>query len=90
MQRPPCRVIDSRVRTSLGDRFELFSAVQGDHVDVLRLLLRAGAERDAPTRSGGWTPLHLACRYTSVECVVELLRWNASLGPAERPLSFTA
>lgn len=70
--------------------FELFSAVQGDHVDVLRLLLRAGAERDAVTRSGGWTPLHLACRYTSVECVVELLRWNASLGPAERPSSFTA
>ncbi|CAM9387152.1 unnamed protein product [Ectocarpus sp. 6 AP-2014] len=69
----------------------IHDAVQGDHVDVLRLLLRAGAERDAPTRSGGWTPLHLACRYTSVECVVELLRWNASLGAAERPLSsFTA
>lgn len=62
-----------------------FLAAQGNHVDVLRLLLRAGAERDASTDRGQWTPLHLACRYTSVECVLELLRWGADLGPTARP-----
>lgn len=55
---------------------------------MLRLLLRAGAERDAPTTDRGqWTPLHIACRYTSVECVHLLLRWGASLGPTARPVS---
>lgn len=49
------------------------------------MLLLAGAVRDAPTDDRGqWTPLHLACRYTSVECVLELLRWGADLGPTAR------
>lgn len=57
----------------------LHDAARGDHVEVVRLLLRAGADRDAPTRRGGWTPLHLACRYTSLECLLELLRWGADM-----------
>lgn len=54
-------------------------------MEVLRVLLRAGAEKDAATLRGRWTPLHVACRYTSVECVLELLRWGADLGPTARP-----
>lgn len=57
----------------------LHDAAQGDHVEVVRLLLRAGAEKDAPTARGGWTPLHVACRFTSVACALELLRWGADL-----------
>lgn len=60
-------------------------AAQGNHVEVLRILLRAGAEVDAPTARGRWTPLHVAARYTSFDCVVELLRWGADLGPTARP-----
>lgn len=55
----------------------LHDAAQGDHLDALRLLLRAGADVNAPTDRGKWTPLHLACRYTSPDCVLELLRWGA-------------
>lgn len=62
-------------------------AAQGNHLEVLRVLLRAGAEKDAATLRGRWTPLHVACRYTSVECVLELLRWGADLGPTARPVS---
>ena len=62
-------------------------AAQGNHVDVLRVLLRAGAEKDAATLRGRWTPLHIACRYTSVECVLELLRWGADMGPTARPVA---
>eukprot|EP00752_Nemacystus_decipiens_P016044 g14344.t1 len=65
----------------------LHDAAQGNHVEVLRVLLRAGAEKDAATLTGRWTPLHVACRYTSVDCVLELLRWGADLGPTARPLS---
>lgn len=60
-------------------------AAKGNHVEVLRLLLRAGAEKDAPTHRGKWTPLHLACWYISVECVQELLRWGAAMGQTAKP-----
>lgn len=56
-------------------------------MEVLRVLLRAGAEKDVGTLNGRWTPLHVACRYTSVECVLELLRWGADLGPTARPVA---
>lgn len=49
--------------------------------------MRAGADRNAPTDRGKWTPLHLACWYTSVECVIELLKWGANMGPTERPVA---
>eukprot|EP00903_Cladosiphon_okamuranus_P020143 g18494.t1 len=65
----------------------LHDAAQGNHLDVLRVLLRAGAEKDAATLRGRWTPLHVACRYTSVECVLELLQWGANLGPTARPVA---
>ncbi|CAM9748683.1 unnamed protein product [Scytosiphon promiscuus] len=70
------------------DRYGLapiHDAAKGNHVKVLRLLLQAGAEKDAPTRRGKWTPLHLACWYTSIECVEELLRWGAAMGPTVKP-----
>lgn len=56
-------------------------------MEVLRVLLWAGAEKDAATLTGRWTPLHVACRYTSVECVRELLRWGADLGPTARKIA---
>lgn len=59
----------------------LHDAAWGNHVEVLRLLLQAGAEKNASTGRGGWTALHLACRYTSVDCVLELLRWGVDLNP---------
>eukprot|EP00904_Undaria_pinnatifida_P003933 jgi/Undpi1/13540/HiC_scaffold_8.g03199.m1 len=59
----------------------LHDAAWGNHVEVLRLLLQAGAEKNASTGRGGWTALHLACRYTSVDCVLELLRWGVDLDP---------
>ncbi|CAM9659045.1 unnamed protein product, partial [Hapterophycus canaliculatus] len=63
----------------------IHDAAKGNHVKVLRLLLEAGAEKDAPTQRGKWTPLHLACWYTNVECVQELLRWGAPMGPTAKP-----
>lgn len=65
-------------------------AAQGNHLEVLRVLLRAGAEKDGATLRGRWTPLHVACRYTSVECVLELLRWGVDLGPTARPVALAS
>lgn len=56
--------------------FPVHDAARADHVETLRLLLRAGADKDAVTSSLGWTPLHIACRYESVDCALELLWWG--------------
>lgn len=58
----------------------LHYAAQEGHWEALRLLLQAGAEVDFvanPTER--ITPLHLACRWARLDCVLELLRWGANL-----------
>lgn len=62
----------------------IHDAARSGSVDMLRLLLRAGADKDARSEfEGGPTPLHLACRFTNVECVCELLRWGVDLWARE-------
>lgn len=64
--------------------FPVHNAARCGQVDILRLLLRAGANKDARSECEGYaTPLHLACRYTHVECVRELLRFGADLWARE-------
>ncbi|CAM9156483.1 unnamed protein product [Ascophyllum nodosum] len=61
----------------------LHDAVRGDHVEVVRLLLRAGADIDVRTLGEGCTPLHIACRFTSVDCVLELLKSGCDLNATD-------
>lgn len=61
------------------DMTPLHYATEEGHVEILRLLLRAGAQPNVPTRWERWTPLHIACRWTRLDCVLELLRWGADL-----------
>ncbi|CAN0573218.1 unnamed protein product, partial [Ectocarpus sp. 12 AP-2014] len=60
-------------------------------VDILRLLLAAGAGANSLSnfRRGDdlerWgTPLHVACRYSHLGCVRELLRWGADVWAEEK------
>ncbi|CBN74961.1 conserved unknown protein [Ectocarpus siliculosus] len=60
-------------------------------VDILRLLLGAGAGANSLSnfRRGDdlerWgTPLHVACRYSQLGCVRELLRWGADVWAEEK------
>jgi ankyrin repeat protein len=48
------------------DRTPLFSAVLGNSVGVLALLLEAGADPNAQDRDG-WAPLHFAAQENTVE-----------------------
>lgn len=57
----------------------LHYAAQEGHLEVLRLLLQAGAGVDVANHLERTTPLHLACRWAHLDCVLELLRWGANL-----------
>jgi ankyrin repeat protein len=54
----------------------LHSAVSGRHVDVIEILLAAGADPNA-RQSGGWTPLHGAAHNGDVASVALLLAAGA-------------
>lgn len=57
----------------------LHYAAEEGHLEVLRLLLQAGAEADFANHAERMTPLHVACRWARLDCVLELLRWGANL-----------
>jgi len=54
----------------------LHSAASASHVEILRMLLDAGADPNA-RQSGAWTPLHSAARNGNAECVALLLAHGA-------------
>ena len=69
----------------------IHDAARLGHVEILRLLLASGAganrlsnfrRGDASGRLG--TPLHVACRYSQLGCVRELLRWGADVWAEEK------
>lgn len=66
-----------------GGMLPIHYAATSDQVNVLRLLLQRGADRESCTLKYGSTPLHIACRRGSLECVQELLRWKVSLTKRE-------
>lgn len=77
-------LLDAGADPDGGGVFPVLDAARCGRVDILRLLLRAGANKDARSECEGCaTPLHLACRYTHVECVRELLRFGADLWARE-------
>ncbi|CBN74962.1 similar to ankyrin 2,3/unc44 [Ectocarpus siliculosus] len=72
----------------------IHDAARFGDVDILRLLLGAGAGANSLSnfRRGDdlerWgTPLHVACRYSQLGCVRELLRWGADVWAEERQSS---
>ncbi|CAM9891152.1 unnamed protein product [Ectocarpus sp. 6 AP-2014] len=69
----------------------IHDAARFGDVDILRLLLVAGAGANSLSnfRRGDdlerWgTPLHVACRYSQLGCVRELLRWGADVWAEEK------
>ncbi|CAN0431246.1 unnamed protein product, partial [Ectocarpus sp. 8 AP-2014] len=69
----------------------IHDAARFGDVDILRLLLVAGAGANSLSnfRRGDdlerWgTPLHVACRYSQLACVRELLRWGADVWVEEK------
>ena len=54
---------------------------QEDHLAVAQLLLRAGAVKDARTKSG-YTPLHIACHQGHINMVRLLIEQGATVDAA--------
>ncbi|CAM9937486.1 unnamed protein product [Ectocarpus fasciculatus] len=72
----------------------IHDAARFGDVDILRLLLVAGAGANCLSNFrqddhlGRWgTPLHVACRYSQLGCVRELLRWGADVWAEEKHCS---
>jgi ankyrin repeat protein len=58
-----------------------WAAVHGD-ADMARMLMTAGARKEATTRNGTYTPLHLAARAGSASAVKALLEGGANANAA--------
>ena len=70
-------------------------AAENGNVEMLEMLLSAGANSEAVTRLGRYTPLHLASKMGVESSVISLLNYGASVNPetttgAITPLHFAA
>jgi ankyrin repeat protein len=72
----------------------LFDAVQGGHLHIVRLLVEAGARKDAVAEHDGSTPLCLAAELNRLDIVQFLLERGADKDHATHdgltPLHFAA
>lgn len=71
----------------------LHKACYNNNVEMVKLLLRHGANLEARTELG-WTPLHSACKWNNAECVALLLQHGADINAHSQgdqtPLHITA
>ena len=70
-------------------------AAENGNVEMLEMLLSAGANSEAVTRLGRYTPLHLASKMGVESSVISLLNYGAEVNPetttgAITPLHFAA
>jgi ankyrin repeat protein len=61
----------------------LHIAVARNHINVVHLLLRRGADMHAQDLESGWSPLHIALYHGFVSVASLLLKHGAKLDPSE-------
>ena len=62
----------------------LMVAAQKSHVEVMRLLLKSGADRHTKDHHHGQTALHVACAARDLECLLLLLDGGCDVGSVDK------
>src|SRR5690242_16007244 len=75
--------IDQRVDLNCAGS-PLHNAVEGRHLDIVALLLEAGAEVNTTDYKYGNTPLHIAVWYGLLEIIQLLIEYNADINKVNK------